>query len=507
MRIEQEIQQEARRLIVRHEAHVRLIAEENARRRKRSQTPQVLPPASPERVWTIDPGFDPYRTRRRSQHIAHSIRRQILSREYSPRPPILRDIPKQLGGTRTISRFQVADSAISKMLFETLLKKNLPVLSNRAYAYRKDISAQNAIHYISSEFRGKSRMFVAEYDFTKYFQSVEHENIRRILHDYFLTTRAERSIIEAFLSVKGAYDDAYMIEQRQSNSRGIPQGTSISLFLANVAAWDLDRQLERVGVGFVRYADDTLIWSPHYGRICEAIELLHNLTRSIGVKVNLEKSKGIRLLIPDGAPAEIEATQNIDYVGYSIQLESVAIKSTGVERIKSHIQQMIYWTLIREPTTGNQAMHRLQGLNDRDYVSVVARIRRYLYGDLSERALLGYQRRAIPLRRFKGVMSAYPLANDLTQLRALDSWLEERLFLALRKRGKLLLVIYPQMQLPEPHEKPLEELRHLELLSTSGETVDVTIPSFRRIAALLRAATAQHGPSAIGRSERYEIYS
>jgi hypothetical protein len=46
-----------------------------------------------------------------------------------------------------------------------------------------------------------------------------------------------------------------------SQGFGIPQGTSISLFLANVAAYALDRRLETLGVGFVRYADDTIIWS------------------------------------------------------------------------------------------------------------------------------------------------------------------------------------------------------------------------------------------------------
>lgn len=507
MRIEQEILREAKRLIIRHEEHGRLIAEENQRRCKRSTAPQLLSPVESDAPWAVDPGFNPYHARRHSQGIAHSIRQKIVGRTYVPRPPLLKEIAKPGGGERTISRFQVADSAISRMLFESLLKKNAPIFSNRAYAYRKDISAQDAIHYVSSEFHSKNRMFIAEYDFTKYFQNVDHDNIRRILKERFLVADAEESIIESFLTVKGAYSDAYTNDPLHPNTKGIPQGTSISLFLANVAAWDLDRQLERVGVGFVRYADDTLIWSPHYGRICDALEQLHDTTTSMGVEVNLEKSDGVRLLVPDGAPAEIEATNRIDYVGYSLSLDTVAIKSNAVKRIKAHISQILYWTLIHEPERCNQALHRLHGSNDRDYVSAVVRIRRYLYGDLSERALRGYQRRAIPLRRFRGVMSAYPLANDPVQLRSLDKWLELQLYLALRKRGKLLSANYQIGVLPEPHGRPLHELRELRLVSSTGEYVDVTIPSFRRIANLLNRAAIRHGPSAIGRSDRYQLYS
>src|SRR5262249_1061442 len=161
----------------------------------------------------------------------------------APRHPVRYEVPKPGGGTRTVSIYQVADGAVSKMLFEGILGKNLPLLSARAYAYRKDVSAQDAIQYVKSEFRSHSRLFIAQYDFRSYFDTIEHEHIRRTLFDHFLLTEVERAAIDGFLAIGGCDHQTYVPIGGPERERGIPQGTSISLFLANVAAWDIDRSL------------------------------------------------------------------------------------------------------------------------------------------------------------------------------------------------------------------------------------------------------------------------
>lgn len=148
MRIKDEILREAQRLIVRHETKGRLLAEENARRERRTtSSPQTLRLKKPAQ-WSVDRGFNPYLTRASAHRVAHSIRKGLEDRQYVPRTPILLRIPKPDGDTRDVCVYQVADGAVSKMLFEGLLKKNLPIMSARAYAYRKDVSAQNAIQYV-----------------------------------------------------------------------------------------------------------------------------------------------------------------------------------------------------------------------------------------------------------------------------------------------------------------------------------------------------------------------
>ncbi len=504
MRIQDEILREAQRLIARHETKGRLLAEENVRRDRRTTSP--IQPLKLERPsqWSIDDGFNPYLTRARASRVAHSIRKRLEEREYEPRNPILLRIPKADGSEREVSVYQVADGAVSKMLFEGLLKKNLPIISARAYAYRKDVSAQNAIQYVKSEFAASNRLFIAEYDFQKYFDMIQHDHIHKVLKDHFLMTEIERSAIEGFLRVPAHDQERYGTQSVAARDCGIPQGTSISLFLANVAAWHLDRELERCGVGFVRYADDTLIWSRDYDRLCQAVDVLHAQAASIGVDVNLDKSPGIRLLVPPDAKSEMSRTEGVDYLGYRVGLTNVGMKQTAVDRIKKRIISLIYWNLLHEPLKQTQNPKRFAGNVDRDYVSLIWSIRRFLYGDLSQKAVRRYQQRDTPLRRFKGIMSAYPLIDDDERLIELDDWILDRLFLAVRKRGAILLGQGYGPKLPLPHAQSRSDLRNLKTTgTTSRQEIDLAVPSVRMIARVIRSAAAQHGPSVVGKRDPY----
>jgi RNA-directed DNA polymerase len=304
-KVEQEIRREATRLILAQERRHRLHAEEQRRLNDRSTAPYRLPPSTVPPWWSIDDGFHPYKSRARSSRISHSIQSALIEREYAPRRPVALDVPKPGGDSRAVSVYQVADSAISKMLYENLLRKNLPSMSSRSYAYRKDLSSQDAIRHIRASLHARPRMYMAEFDFSKYFDAISHEYLWKVLGEHFFVTNVERSSIQAFLTTPSSPIEAYSPSGGTLRAQGIPQGTSISLFLANAAAWDLDRSLEDHGVGFVRYADDTLIWSPDYGRITAAVELLHEHARLMDVAVNLEKSEGLRLLAPPNAKTEM----------------------------------------------------------------------------------------------------------------------------------------------------------------------------------------------------------
>ncbi|MXW42271.1 MAG: hypothetical protein F4138_03370 [Acidimicrobiia bacterium] len=360
------------------------------------------------------------------------------------------------------------------------------------------------MQYVRSEFKNRSRIFVAEYDFSKFFDTIDHDHIRRVLNDQFLLTEVERCTIEGFLRVAPSVGSPYNPNGDKVREKGVPQGTSISLFLANVAAWELDRGLERIGVGFVRYADDTLIWSTDYGRICEAVDLLYEQAEAIGVSINLSKSPGVRILVPSEAESEMESTEYVDYLGYRLGLGVTFLKESAIKKIKRRIGQLIYWGLIFEPLNKTQNSARFSGNVDRDYVTVIWRIRRYLYGDLSEKAVRRYQRRDAPLRRFKGIMSAYPLIDDTEELKQLDEWIIDQLFLAVRKRSTLLQLQDLASSLPAPHCTSRSALKRLRVTATnSNQEIDLTIPSVRRIANIIRQAAAKHGPSVVGRADPY----
>lgn len=504
MELAHEIRAESRRLIRRHEEQAQRAADESWRRARRSTVPVPKVVTKPPPTWSAAPGFNPHLTRSRADRIAHAVRHQLRDRTYRPRQPIEFRVPKPSGGDRSVSIFQVVDSAVSRVTFESLLSKNLPLFSSRAYAYRKDVSAQDAVHYLRSEIAGRRRVFVAEFDFSAFFDSIDHQHIRRNLRDYkFLMSSVEMSIIDAFLTTAPLASGAYWDGTNTERNRGVPQGTSVSLFLANVAAWDLDRSLERTGVGFTRYADDTLLWSDDYATICRATEILENQADRMGVELNLEKSPGIHILASDPGKAEMAAVSSISYLGYQIGLDAARVKQGSVAKIKQHVQELVYWNLLHEPMRGTQDAGRIASHVDRDYVTLLSQIRSYLYGDLSERSVQRFQRGEIPSRRFKGVMAAYPLIDDDDQLVALDGWLVNILYLAMRKRQKLLIATGMTPVAP-PYGLARSDFAKAKTKSArTGETIDMRIPSFRRIARVMRRASALYGPGRIGRSGPY----
>lgn len=485
-RIQQEIEREARRLILAQERRHRLHAEEQRRLNRRSTKPYALPASNPPGWWSIDQGFDPYLVRSRQTHVAHSLQQKLQRLEYVPRRPVERKIPKPNGDERSVNVYQVADSAVSKMLFESLLRKNLPMMSARSYAYRKDLTVQDAVRYIKSALHGRKRMYVAEYDFSAYFDNISHAFLYDTL-DHFFVTGVERAVIEAFLVTPAAPSSAYQSSGGTPRSQGIPQGTSISLFLANIAAWRMDRALEDHGVGFVRYADDTLIWSTDYGRLVAAVEILEHHANAMDVPINFDKSNGVRLLVAEDVKSEITATKSVEYLGYELRLGSTSIKQSNEKKIRQRIQQLIFESLLREPLSGTQEPSRLTHRLDKDYVVAIARLKRYLYGDLSEREVRRYQAHGAPLRRFKGMMAAFPLLDDDATLRALDEWMLSCLWLAMKKRGELLSAAFNLTVLPAPHGLSRNDLRYYKSVSSrTGTTIDLRVPSVRRIARLLK---------------------
>jgi RNA-directed DNA polymerase len=483
--VEHEIRREAKRLVVAHERKHRLHTEEQKRIRARSTANPLLPALSDPPWWAVDIGFNPYKVRSRARHIAHSVHAALVERRYEPYRPVEQIVPKPDGGERRIAVYQVADSAVSKMIFESLLRKNLPLMSARSYAYRRDVTPQDAIRHVRTALHARPRMYVAEYDFSKYFDTISHEYLEEVLDRHFVVSSVERAVIRGFLAMATSPIQGYVPHGGPKRQEGIPQGTSISLFLANAAAWELDRALEDHGVGFVRYADDTLIWTTDYGRITAAADILHRHGEAMNVKVNLSKSEGIRLLLPEMARSEMRSTGHVDYLGYRVGLESVSLKPSAEKKIRARIQKLIYNTLLREPLAGTQELERLAPNVDKDYAMVIARMRRYLYGDLSEREMRRYARRDASLRRFKGVMAAFPLLNDDAHLKALDEWLLSCLWLAMRKRSALLTA-QGVKSLPPPHGLPRSALRSLKVKSSNtGDTIDLRAPSVRRIARLV----------------------
>lgn len=494
------LQRETNKLVLRQERYERWVRDENARRQRRVGVP--LAPLVPLRplYWDWAPGFDPYTVRARSQAIVHSIERSLRDGAYRPRSPAGFWVPKPDGGQRLVSVFQVADNAVSSVVFKSLMAKNRGKISGRSYAYRSDLTAHDALQYVQAEFRRTRRLYVAEYDFSKYFDSIDHDHIRRTLHDErFLLTRSELAVVEAFLAAPMPTETEY--DERTGPQRvvGVPQGTSISLFLANLAAAPLDRELERQGVSFVRYADDTLIWSTDYAALSRSVDILHSLANDIGAEINVKKSEGINLLVAEGTDAELRYKHSVDFVGYRVSLDELEMKTSAEDRIKDRLRELMFVNLLKPVFDEAIDPARLAGKVDRDYVVFIWQARRFLYGDLSERELRRFQDKGVPLRRFKGVMAYFPLIDDTDKLVELDRWLAKEVWLTMRRRQKALAAAgYTSFPPPLGLDR-MELIKYQRTSTTTGGVLDLRLPSFRRIANIIRTAATQYGPNQIGK--------
>jgi RNA-directed DNA polymerase len=464
------IQSEAKKLAERHERYhnqLHLNFERNQNRLGRNLNKVVHTPES----WQKDRKFNPFYVLSNLDAITRSIVRKIKSESYVPIAPITQTVPKGSGGFRTVQIYQIPDAAISNLFYQKLLAKNKHRFSSFSYAYRHDKNVHFAIQDIAVDLRRYARLFVAEFDFSDFFGSINHEYLNAQLgKNGFLITPLERNVIQAFLPESGS---------------GIPQGTSISLFLANLACWKLDQALESIGLKFARYADDTIIWSDEYGKICRASSAIHDFSNVTGVKINLLKSHGVSLLTKEGLGSEFAKKKtNIDFLGYTIGVEKTSIKESNLRRIKKQISYLIFRNLIQPLKRSHlYSMTIPSGGKDEALLITLSQIRRFLYGNLSESALskilLGHSEHL----NFKGIMNFYPLVDDEDQLRDLDRWLCRSLFHAIKLRSNLLISWDYDRSNQFPFNVPREDFVRVmkEKLIGQQQKRLLTIPSFLKI--------------------------
>lgn len=423
--IEQLIREEALKLIKRHHEYHNRIHSESIRNNKRlgnSAPPKKI--HTPD-YWEIDRKFNPFYVKSNYKSIARSIAEKIENRTYSPNKPFIKKIKKPDGGFREISIYQIPDAAISKLFFNRLLAKNRHRFSSFSYAYRNDRNVHFAIQDISVDLKRNERTFLAEFDFSDFFGSIAHKFLNdQFSENGFYISPEERFVIKSFL---------------RERKVGIPQGTSISLFLANLTCWKLDQSIEGQGVKFSRYADDTIAWSPDYTKICNTFGIINDFSKSAGIKINPNKSDGISLLTKDGHPAEIAAKTSLDFLGYTLSVDNVSIKNKSIQKIKKQISYILYRNLI-QPLKQTSLAGQAIPANDRDrnFLSAICEIRRYMYGGLSKSNIKDYLSGRTKRIYFKGVMSFYPLVDDESQLTQLDGWVLSVIHRALKLRCKLL---------------------------------------------------------------------
>ena len=254
-----------------------------------------------------------------------SVKEALLAGRYMPQAVRRVDIPKPSGGVRTLGVPTVLDRLIQQALHQVLQPLFEPIFSDGSFGFRPGRNAHQAVRRAQAYIR-EGKRWVGDLDLEKFFD--------RVNHDVLMGRVARRVGDVRVLKLIRRFLQAGMMSEGlvQPRREGTPQGGPLSPLLSNILLTDLDRELQRRGLAFCRYADDCNIY---VGSRVAGERVMR------GIRVFLEEVLHLRV---NTAKSAVARPWERKFLGYSVtsQRETrLRIAPESVQRLTERVRELL----------------------------------------------------------------------------------------------------------------------------------------------------------------------